>query len=102
MTPGELRLQYEQAVFGLRTRVAAMRSEGAPSEDIARAVHAERRRLAATFKELTLEPLRSRLYDRTCVVYGDPLGPTIERLRAQGKSWDDIIDSATRPGKAVG
>ena len=30
-------------------------------------------------------------------VYGDAIGPSLERLRAQGKSWDDIIDSATRP-----
>lgn len=102
MTPGELRLRYEQAVFGLRASVAVLRSEGASPEVIARAVHAERRRLAATFKELTPEPLRSRIYGRTRAVYGDPLGPTIERLRAQGKSWDDIIDSATRPGKAIG
>ncbi|MDR3517582.1 MAG: hypothetical protein P4M00_17395 [Azospirillaceae bacterium] len=94
MTPGALRRRYEQAVFGLRAHVAAMRNEGASPEDIARTIHAERRRLAATFKELTPEPLRSCIDDRTPAVYGNPLGPTIERLRAQGKSGDDIIDSA--------
>jgi hypothetical protein len=30
--------------------------------------------------------------------YGNPLGPTIEQLRAQGKTWEQIIESATRPG----
>jgi len=75
-----------------------MRGDGVSSEAIARAVHAERRRLAATFKELTPEPLRSRIYARTRAVYGDSLGPTIESLREQNKSWDDIIDGATRPG----
>ena len=31
--------------------------------------------------------------------YGDELGPTIEYLRnAKNKSWDDIIESASRPG----
>ena len=93
-----LRSYYEDAVLGLRGRVTAMRDEGASSQVIARAVHAERRRLAAAFKELTAEPLRSWIYDRTVAVYGDPIGPTIETLRAQGKSWDDIIESATRPG----
>jgi len=65
---------------------------------IARAVHAERRRLAARFRALTPEPLHSRIHSRTLAIYGDPIGPTIESLRAQGKSWDDIIDSAARPG----
>ena len=75
-----------------------MRYEGMSSETIARAIHAGRRRLAGAFKELTPEPLRSRLYNRTLAVYGDAKGPTIETLRANGKSWDAIIDSATRPG----
>ena len=30
--------------------------------------------------------------------YGDKLGPTIEYLRAQGKTWEQIIESATRAG----
>jgi hypothetical protein len=85
-------------VLALRARVTAMRGDGASSETIARAVHAERRRLTAVFKELTLEPWRSRIHARTLIAYGDPVGPTIENLRARGKSWDDIIDSATRPG----
>jgi ribosomal protein S15P/S13E len=98
VTREDLRSLYENAVLGLRTLVAAMRREGASAEEIARTVHAKRRRLAAFFKQRTPEPLRSQIYSRTLSVYGDPIGPTIERLRARGKSWDDIIDSATRPG----
>jgi len=98
MMDGDLRSCYEAAVLALRAQVAAMRGRGASSETIARAVHAERKRLAATFKALTPEPLRSRIYNRTLAVYGDSNGPTIESLRARGKSWDDIIESATRPG----
>jgi hypothetical protein len=98
MTDPPLRLRYEEAVLALRARVAAMRDSGMSSETIARAVHAERRWLTATFKALTPEPWRSRIQDRTLAVYGDPVGPTIEGLRARGKSWEDIIDSATRPG----
>ncbi len=101
MAAGDLRARYEQSVVALRTQVAAMRREGLSAEVIARAMHAERRRLAAAFKELTPEPLRSQIYNRTRAVYGDPLGPTLERLRAKGRSWDEIIDSATRPGPAI-
>jgi hypothetical protein len=98
MNDGALRLRYETAVVGLRVQVVAMQDAGHPPEAIARAVHAERRRLAATFKELTPEPLRSQIYKRTLAVYGDPIGPTIETLRDRGKSWGDIIGSAVRPG----
>jgi hypothetical protein len=98
MTDGYLRSRYEAAVLALRARVAAERGAGVSSETIARAVHAERRRLTAVFRALTPEPWRSRIQMRTLAVYGDPVGPTIETLRARGKSWDDITDSATRPG----
>ncbi|MFT4195547.1 cell wall-binding protein [Ottowia sp.] len=93
-----LRARYEQTVRALRQRAADMRRGGASAEGIARALHAERRELAARFKEQTPEPYRSGIYQRTFEVYGDELGPSIEFLRAQGKSWEAIIESATCPG----
>ena len=101
MTAGSLRSMYEARVAALRAQADAMRRDGASAEAIARAMHAQRRRLAAVFKERTPEPLRTRIYDRTRAVYGDPLGPGIDDLRAKGKSWDDIIESATRPGRPM-
>ena len=98
MSGGDLRSRYEAAVAALRAQVIAMRQAGAPAEEIARAVHAERRSIAAHFKQQTPEPFRSLIQRRTLAIYGDPIGPTIEHLRALGRSWDDIIDSATRPG----
>lgn len=98
MSGDDLRARYEAAVSGLRAQVAAMRQAGASAEEIAHAVHASRRSLAAHFKQETPEPLRGQIRRRTLAVYGDPIGPTIEHLRARGSSWDDIIDSATRPG----
>lgn len=65
---------------------------GASSEAIASAVH-ERRRLTAAFKEVAPEPWRSRIHIRTPGAYGDPVGPTIQNLRARGRSWDDIVNS---------
>ena len=76
-----------------------MRREGASAEEVARKVHAQRRRLAAFFKQRTPEPLRSQIYSRTLSVYSDPIGPTIETPAGTGQEGgDDIIDSATRPG----
>ncbi|KMO30747.1 cell wall-binding protein [Methylobacterium tarhaniae] len=97
-----LRDRYEEAVRGLRARVDAMRRDGHPPEAIARDVHAERRRLAVHYKGLTPEPHRTLIEERTVRVYGNPQGPTIDFLRAQGKSWEAIIDGATRPGPPIG
>jgi hypothetical protein len=55
-------------------------------------------RLTAAFKALTPKPWRSRIEARTLAAYGDPVGPTINTLRSRGKTWDGIIESATRPG----
>jgi len=93
-----LREDYEAQVRMLSAKVDRMRAAGTNAEAIARAIHAERRDLSTRFKSLTPEPTRTRIHDRTVAVYGDPLGPTVSYLRAQGKSWDEIIDSATRPG----
>lgn len=97
-----LRDRYETDVRALAERAAAMRRDGVPAEAVARAVHAERRRLAVAYKALTPEPYRSRILERTIRVYGNPHGPTIAFLRAQGKSWEAIIAGATRPGPPVG
>ena len=98
MTSDPLRLEYEACVMALRARADAMRCDGLTPEAVARAMHTDRRRLSQAFKERTPEPLRTRIYDRTLALYGDPLGPSVENLRANGKSWDDIIESAARPG----
>jgi hypothetical protein len=75
-----------------------MREAGKTSEEIARALHAERRALGVEYKNMMPTDKLKLVYERNIKVYGDPLGPTIEWLLARGKSWDDIIESATRPG----
>lgn len=98
---GNLRSEYEAAVRALHADVERMRREGRPVEDIARAAHAGRRRLAALFRKRTPEPMRSMIRQRSFAVYGDPLGPTIEVLRAKGRTWEEIVESATRPGRVA-
>ena len=97
--PSSLRSRYEQAVRDLREHAAEMQRNGACAEAIARALHAERIRLASSFREQTPEPYRTRrLCERTARVYGNEFGPTIESLRAAGKSWEEIAEGAMRPG----
>ena len=98
-TTETLRQEYEAAVRALQTRIEAMRQDARPIEDIARAAHGERRKLAAIFKARTPEPMRTLIHQRTLAAYGDSRGPTIEALRAKGKTWKEIVESSTRPGR---
>lgn len=86
----------------LRGRASEMQRNGACAEAIARAMHAERIRLASSFKEQTPEPYRTRIHERTARVYGNASGPTIEFLRTAGKSWEAIAEGAMRPGRLPG
>ncbi|MDP0929461.1 hypothetical protein Q0601_19930 [Paracoccus onubensis] len=98
-TTETLRQEYEMSVRAIRSRVELMRQDARPIEEIARAAHAERRKLAAIFKARTPEPMHSLICQRTLTVYGDPRGPTIGMLRAKGKTWAEILESAMRPGR---
>ena len=93
-----LRQQYVDAVTALRSNIPTMREAGMSSEQIARALHAERRVLGEKFKSLTPPDMLQKIYERNLQRYGDRLGPSIEWLLKQGKSWEDIIESATRTG----
>lgn len=93
-----LRLEYEAAVKGLAKREAALRAGGASPEEIARELSAARRARGVEYKALTPAEKLSEIYARNLEKYGDKLGPTVDWLRARVKSWDDIIESAKRPG----
>ncbi len=99
MTKAPLRLEYEAQVIALRGRADALRRDGSTPEEIARLMHAARRQLCQIFKEQTPEPQRTRIFEWTRAVYGDPLGPSVEFLRLQGKTWERITESASRPGR---
>ena len=101
-TPRELpplRQKYVDEVGGLKGKADEMRQSGASDEEVARAMHGERRALGEKYKDLTPEAKREEIYQRNRDKYdGDPLGPSIDFLRNKGKSWDDIAESATRSG----
>lgn len=93
-----LRQAYVDEVRDLSVRVESMRTAGLSEEMIARAVHQARRDLGIKYKDMTDLSLRDMVYKRNLERYGDPLGPSIEYLRNQGKSWTDIINSAIKSG----
>jgi hypothetical protein len=75
-----------------------LRAEHAPEEQIAREMNALRRKLGEEYKERTPEELRNIIFRRNIEKYGDPLGPTFQQLRDQGKTYAQIIEGAKRTG----
>ena len=93
-----LRQGYADAVSELRDIGNSLRAAGVDSEQIARAMHANRRAIGEQFKALTPPDKLAEISARNLNKYGDNLGPSVDWLRSQGKSWDDIIESAGRIG----
>jgi RHS repeat-associated protein len=93
-----LRQAYEAEVRALAEKAAQMKASGKSVEQIAIELHAERRALGIKYKDVTPPEILQKILERNLSKYGDELGPTIEWLRKQGKSWEDIIESASKPG----
>jgi len=93
-----LRQQYVDEVNALGVKAATMRQAGTAPEEIARTLHADRRALGVKYKALTPPGKLAEIYERNIKKYGDKLGPTVDWLRKQGKSWEEIIESSSRTG----
>lgn len=74
-------------------------SQNISKENVAITLHKARRELGIKYKDATPSDLREYIYRMNMNDYGDELGPTIDYLRnIKNKSWDEIIESASRPG----
>lgn len=93
-----IRQQYIDEVRSLEDVGLNLQAAGATPEQTARVLGQMRRSLGIDYKAMTPPDELARIYARNLEKYGDELGPTIEYLRARGKTWQDIIDSASRPG----
>lgn len=93
-----LRLDYINEVEGLADVGRGMLKSGKSTEETARTLNQMRRDIGVKYKNLTPNPRREYVYQRNKIKYGDPLGPTAELLRERGKSWEEIIESASRTG----
>ena len=93
-----LRSAYVAEVRALEDVGLAARSAGQDAQATARMLHEMRRDLGVQYKNLTPAAELDKIYLRNIDKYGDKLGPTIDYLRGQGKTWEQIIESASRPG----
>lgn len=99
-TPADvgLRRAYVAEVTSGADLYKYMRLGGLGEEQAARALHAWRRGIGREFKGRTSPAMQAEISKRNRRLYGDPLGPSVEYLRAQGKSWRQIAEGAARPG----
>ena len=95
--PG-LRQAYEAEVRALELFGQSARAAGQDAQATAGMLYAARN--ALKFKYRALSPAESviQFEQRNIELYGNPLGPTLNQLREQGKTWEQIIESASRPG----
>jgi hypothetical protein len=98
LSTSELRGAYVSEVQRLKTLVPDLKRVDLSTEQIARVLHGARRSLGEQYKNMTPGPMLEKIYQRNIDKYGDKLGPSVDFLRAQGKSWEQIIESATRTG----
>ena len=80
----ECRLLYEMGLKDSPLRLdlrEQMETEGKTKEQIALTMHERRRELGRLYKEAAPPLFREYIYYATAGKYGDPLGPTFERLR---------------------
>ncbi len=93
-----LRLEYEQASRDLLTQANRMLAKGVPEEQVARWAVDRRNQLKDEYRGLTPPEKVPEMEARNFEKYQNPLGPTVEQLRAKNKSWQQIIEGAARPG----
>ena len=92
------RAAYVEEVEGLKDFANSARAAGQDAEATARMVSADRNALKVKYRELSPPDFVQQAEARNIQKYGNPLGPTVDQLRAQGKTWDQIIDAAARAG----
>jgi hypothetical protein len=95
----DLRLAYETAVAELAAQVAQRLAAGVAQEQVARWAAGERDRLKQVYRDKTPPDALAIIEARSLAQYGNSIGPSVDQLRAGGKSWADIAASAGRPGK---
>lgn len=94
-----LRVAYEQAVAELGAQVASMLATGMAQEQVARWAASQRDRLKQVYRDKTPADALAIIEARSLAQYGNSVGPSVDQLRAGGKSWAEIAASAGRAGK---
>lgn len=92
------RQAYVRAVQGLKKSGETLLKQGYSKENVAIILNSQRRALGKMYKDVTPAKELEKVFARNMKVYGDKYGPTVKWLREQGKTWDDIIEAASRSG----
>ncbi|RZJ26934.1 MAG: hemagglutinin [Haliea sp.] len=95
----DLRSAYESAVADLGAQVAERLASGLAPEQVARWAAGERDRLKQLYRGKTPPHALAIIEARSLAQYGNSVGPSVDQLRAGGKSWAEIAASAGRAGK---
>ncbi|ODC03114.1 hypothetical protein BFW38_05700 [Terasakiispira papahanaumokuakeensis] len=96
--------KYQQGLTDHSIRdkaVANMANLPGSEKALAERANNARRQLGVEYKNLTPEPLRDYIYDVNLKRYGDPLGPNVDVLAQRGKTYSQIVESASRPNPDV-
>ncbi|MBF9245826.1 hypothetical protein I4I80_16955 [Pseudomonas syringae pv. tomato] len=93
-----LRQNYVRAVYELKKTINRMRASGTDLEEIAKHAHEARTNLKIEYRKFTPPELLETINARNMNKYGNPMGPTFDDLINKGKTFEQIIDSATRAG----
>jgi hypothetical protein len=93
-----LRSAYIAEVKGLEDLGLAARAAGQDLKSTAQLLNTERNALKVQYRQLGSPDDAARFAARNMEKYGNPVGPTVEQLRENGKTLEQIIESAARPG----
>ncbi|GIG69292.1 RHS repeat domain-containing protein [Phytomonospora endophytica] len=93
-----VRESYVEEVSGLKKLGETLLGNGASPELTARVLSAQRRIMGAHYKAKSSPEMLATIYERNLAKYGDELGPTVNWLRGEGKTWEQIIESSSRTG----
>ena len=93
-----IRQAYESEVKALKDLGNSARAAGQDAEATARMLNAERNALKLQYRKFSPPDFVKQAESRNVRLYGDPVGPSVEYFRAEGKTWEQIIEKAARPG----
>lgn len=91
-----LRMEYVNEVQSISSHTQRMLSQGKTEEEVAVWAINERNELKVKYRGDTPPEKLREIELRNIEKYGNALGPTAHYLRQKGKTWKEIIDSASK------
>jgi hypothetical protein len=92
------RASYESEVRAIKDQAGKMIQDGYSLKEASEWASNQRMQLGIKYKNLTPPELLADIYKRNIEKYGNQFGPSVEDLLRQGKTYEEIIDSAATPG----